>query len=127
VASSADPVRKATVALLEGNPRLFWGHVIKLLIERGWRPPPPDERIVDDLLAAMDTFGVKQANMLGLTPAQVRVMELVAIGKSNGEVAEALGVSEQTVKFHLTNIYKALGVTSRTEAAIAFVGESHAA
>ena len=40
----------------------------------------------------------------------------VAEGRSNKDVARALWVTEQTVKFHLSNIYRKLGVSNRTEA-----------
>jgi DNA-binding NarL/FixJ family response regulator len=51
-----------------------------------------------------------------LTARELEVLRLVAEGRTNGRVAVALGVSEQTVKFHLCNIYRKLGVGNRTEA-----------
>ena len=42
----------------------------------------------------------------------------MASGKSNREIAELLGLSEGTVKVHMTGIYKALGVSSRTQAMV---------
>jgi DNA-binding NarL/FixJ family response regulator len=53
----------------------------------------------------------------GLTPAELRVATLVAEGKTNGEVASALFLTERTVASHLTHIYAKLGVRSRTELA----------
>jgi DNA-binding NarL/FixJ family response regulator len=41
----------------------------------------------------------------------------LARGLSNDAIGKELWVAEQTVKFHLTNIYRKLGVTNRTEAA----------
>jgi DNA-binding NarL/FixJ family response regulator len=52
----------------------------------------------------------------GLTKREQEILKLVAEGRSNGEVARKLWVTEQTVKFHLSNIYRKLGVTNRTEA-----------
>ena len=51
-----------------------------------------------------------------LTVRELEVLRLVAEGRTNGRVAQALSVSEQTVKFHLCNIYRKLGVGTRTEA-----------
>ena len=45
------------------------------------------------------------------------VLEAVARGLSNREIGRELWISEQTVKFHLRNLYRKLGVSSRTEAA----------
>jgi DNA-binding CsgD family transcriptional regulator len=53
----------------------------------------------------------------GLTPAERRVADLVAEGKTNREVAAALFLGERTVASHLTHIYAKLGVRSRTELA----------
>jgi DNA-binding NarL/FixJ family response regulator len=51
-----------------------------------------------------------------LTKREQEILKLVSEGRSNGEVARQLWVTEQTVKFHLSNIYRKLGVTNRTEA-----------
>ncbi len=53
----------------------------------------------------------------GLTPAEQRVAELVAEGRTNREVAATLVLGERTVETHLTHIYKKLGIRSRTELA----------
>jgi DNA-binding NarL/FixJ family response regulator len=51
-----------------------------------------------------------------LTAREVEILRLVAEGYSNRRLAELLSVSEPTVKFHLTNVYRKLGVGNRTEA-----------
>ena len=51
-----------------------------------------------------------------LTPREIDVLELVAEGLSNKAVAARLGISDQTVKFHLTSISGKLGATNRTDA-----------
>ena len=52
-----------------------------------------------------------------LSERETAVLEAVARGLSNREIGRELWISEQTVKFHLRNVYRKLGVTSRTEAA----------
>ena len=52
-----------------------------------------------------------------LTDREIETLRLVARGLSNGEVAGSLWVTEQTVKFHLSNIFRKLGVSNRTQAA----------
>jgi DNA-binding NarL/FixJ family response regulator len=51
-----------------------------------------------------------------LTRRELEILGLVAQGHANAELARKLWVTEQTVKFHLSNIYRKLGVTNRTEA-----------
>lgn len=53
----------------------------------------------------------------GLTPREAEVLALVASGKTNNEVATALGISRKTVARHLSNIFTKIDVSSRTEAA----------
>ena len=58
------------------------------------------------------------AERYGLTSAQNRVAELLATGGSNREIAAKLGLTEGTVKVHMTAIYRALGVSSRSQALV---------
>jgi DNA-binding NarL/FixJ family response regulator len=51
-----------------------------------------------------------------LTARELEILRLMAGGSSNGRIAAQLWVTEQTVKFHLSNIYRKLGVANRTEA-----------
>ena len=51
-----------------------------------------------------------------LSNRETEILELIAKGLSNGEVAEALGISRSTVRTHLEHIYQKLDVTNRTEA-----------
>jgi DNA-binding NarL/FixJ family response regulator len=51
-----------------------------------------------------------------LTPRQTRILQLVAAGSSDRDVARALGLSVRTVHTHLQHMYRTLGVSSRTEA-----------
>jgi DNA-binding NarL/FixJ family response regulator len=53
---------------------------------------------------------------VGLTRREVEILGLVAQGYSNAVMARMLWVTEQTVKFHLSNIYRKLDVANRTEA-----------
>jgi DNA-binding NarL/FixJ family response regulator len=51
-----------------------------------------------------------------LTPREREVLELLAGGLRNKEIAARLGTSEKTVQFHVANLYGKLGVSSRAEA-----------
>ena len=51
-----------------------------------------------------------------LTARELEILQLVAAGSTNGEIARRLWVTEQTVKFHLSNIYRKLEVGNRTQA-----------
>ena len=61
--------------------------------------------------------GERAAKDAGLTERELGIIRAVARGLSNEAISKELWVAEQTVKFHLTNIYRKLGVTNRTEAA----------
>ena len=67
--------------------------------------------------ARVDSPPAEQAKHLSLlTNRELEILQLVAEGYSNAQLARRLWVTEQTVKFHLSNIYRKLGVSNRTEA-----------
>ena len=51
-----------------------------------------------------------------LTARELEILRLVSDGSTNAELARRLWVTEKTIKFHLSNIYRKLGVSNRTEA-----------
>jgi DNA-binding NarL/FixJ family response regulator len=57
-----------------------------------------------------------EADAMGLTRRELEIVSLLTRGLSNQELARMLWVTEQTVKFHLSNIYRKLDVRNRTEA-----------
>jgi DNA-binding NarL/FixJ family response regulator len=67
-------------------------------------------------VATRSTRDAAQDNGPGLTRRELEILQLVAEGHSNAQLARMLWVTEQTVKFHLSNVYRKLGVANRTEA-----------
>ena len=65
----------------------------------------PETRVAEDA-----------AKAAGLTERETSILKALARGLSNDAIGKELWVAEQTVKFHLTNIYRKLGVSNRTEA-----------
>ena len=66
-----------------------------------------------DLSEALD--GAKSADH-GLSPREMEVLVLAAMGLTNKEIAYRLGISERTVQFHMNSIFNKTGTNSRTEA-----------
>ena len=62
----------------------------------------------------------RHGEVANLTAREVEILKKVAEGQSNADIAESLYVTEQTVKFHLSNVYRKLGVANRTQAARRF-------
>ncbi|MCF8178372.1 MAG: response regulator transcription factor [Sulfuritalea sp.] len=79
---------------------------------------PPKLR---ELTSRSDTAhgeGKTLAQRFGLTAAQVRVLNLLSEGRSNRQIGELLGLTEGTVKIHVSAIMKAMGASNRSEAAL---------
>jgi DNA-binding CsgD family transcriptional regulator len=76
--------------------------------------------------AELSLIGGRAPAKDALTPAERRVAELVAEGRTNREVAAALVVSEHTVESHLRRVYRKLGVRSRAELARRFAEPARA-
>jgi DNA-binding NarL/FixJ family response regulator len=69
-------------------------------------------------LAELDQGGSRGATASGeLTPREREILALVAVGRTNGEVAKQLFISTKTVSVHVSNILAKLGASGRTEAA----------
>jgi len=66
--------------------------------------------------AAFDDEGDERFTEEPLTPREVQVLELLAEGLPNKAIAERLGISDQTVKFHVSSISGKLGAANRTDA-----------
>ena len=60
---------------------------------------------------------IESSEISDLTRREREILKLVAEGHSNAKLAKMLWVTEQTVKFHLSNVYRKLDVSNRTEAA----------
>jgi DNA-binding CsgD family transcriptional regulator len=88
------------------------------------RPPfgPEELEIREGLGRALGTIDVPvdvvlSAAQLGLTAAQAELLAYLVLGLSNAEIADASGLSEATVRYRLTRLYRALSVRGRREAA----------
>ena len=70
------------------------------------------------VLAARGRVATEEGNVgvEPLTPREQQVLELLAEGLANKAIAARLGISDQTVKFHVASISAKLGATNRTEA-----------
>ena len=79
-----------------------------------------EKRTVDAVLEAAGAapLGVRQGHPAGLTDREVEVLRLVAQGRTNREIAEALVVTEKTAGHHVEHIYAKAGVSTRVGAAL---------
>ena len=75
------------------------------------------EETVYTAIGLSEDTATTAAQAAGLTARELAILTALAQGKSNAAIAKELWVAPQTVKFHLTNIYRKLGVANRTEAA----------
>jgi len=90
------------------------GAISRILSGGVWTPPDVDLSAGSDAETA-----ALMARMATLTPQQVRVLMMLSEGLLNKQIAYQLGVSEATVKAHVSAILQKLGVESRTQAVIA--------
>jgi len=65
-----------------------------------------------------DDFDIDGSLLVSLSPREMEILQFIARGKSNKEIAHELGISRQTVKNHMTSILRKLAVNDRTQAAI---------
>lgn len=82
--------------------------IAAILAGDNWAPDLPEIEDGDDLATRVSS----------LTPSQLRILEGLKAGRLNKQIAFDLGVSEATIKAHLTSVFRKLGVHNRTQAVI---------
>lgn len=90
-----------------------FANAVKLVIDGGTYVPPS---LLDGTIA--NNFGSRNSGVKMLTARQSQVLDLIAQGKSNKQIAYDMGVSESTVKLHINALLRSLHVTNRTQAVI---------
>jgi len=103
----------------------IYGGLVALLfastgIWLGLKLTKPKETVIvkEVLLPAPDSFTLNEGKLreLGITPRELEILELIAAGLSNREIAEKLFVSENTVKTHSSRLFDKLSAKRRTQA-----------
>lgn len=79
---------------------------------------PPERAAQVTQLKASHEDRALAARLKGLTPQQFRVLQLIAEGKLNKQIADRLAITERTVKAHVSAIFERLGVRNRTQAGV---------
>ncbi len=93
---------------------------LNLVFSGGIYVPPGALNVGSDITPRRRAFdAADRSTSFGLTQRQREVLECLRAGKSNKQIAYELGLSEGTVKIHVTAIFKSLGVKNRTQAVIA--------
>lgn len=80
---------------------------------------PKEKLVIKEVpVAAAESFSVNETRLreLGITPRELEILELIARGMSNREIAENLFVSENTVKTHSSRLFEKLSARRRTQA-----------
>lgn len=80
--------------------------------------------IADDLAQAVRQVETPATRKYGLTARELEIVAAIVAGASNRDIADRLGISLQTVKHHLTNIFDKTGASSRLELALLALRQS---
>jgi two-component system NarL family response regulator len=75
-------------------------------------------KLIEDFRSVPELPEVDDGELYALSDREQEILELIARGLRNKEIASRLAIAEKTVKNHVSNILKALQVNSRTEAAM---------
>ncbi len=83
-----------------------------------WLEGRPVHNLVQVLHDLTAQTALPERKTFGLTPRELEVVGLITEGSTNKYIAQTFGISEETVKRHLTNIFNKLGVGNRLELAL---------
>ena len=76
----------------------------------------PVEQVIDEVLSGEEPTPSQPVSTHGLSPRELEVLRLIAAGKSNRQIADALFLSPRTIERHIANIYLKIEVHSKAEA-----------
>lgn len=82
---------------------------------------PMSREIARKVIASFQKRGRTATEVADLSPREREILELLAGGFANKEIAARIGLTERTVRWHLLHVYHKLHVHSRTEAALKFL------
>ncbi|MBL8472134.1 MAG: response regulator transcription factor [Rhodocyclaceae bacterium] len=88
---------------------------VRVVMSGGLYSPNAEPRQRVPLVRTRTPRAQSAESLYGLRPAQVRVLEFLAKGKTNREIGELLGLTEGTVKVHVSAIFRALKVSTRAQ------------
>ena len=80
--------------------------------------PAITRRLIEDYVARPRAHLARRGELVELTDRELEMLELLARGLSNAELAAAIHLSEATVKTHLSSMFAKLGIKSRTQAVV---------
>ncbi len=133
----ASEARAPSMVVLADHPPISWTRGV---LRSGVRAVLPRDAIGEEIVAAVEaaaaglvvldpndfvslvpatpnrSSGAAAAAQQSLTPCEIEVLQMLAEGLGNKEIAWRLGISEHTVKFHVNSIFTKLDASSRTEA-----------
>ena len=106
--------------VLDGGPEVatVLGRLVARAESGSWpgTGPPIAAGVLAELLAQAAVEAPGSGRAADLNARELAVLRMLDVGRSNQQIAHALGVTVNTVKWYLKNIYAKLGATSRAEA-----------
>ena len=113
------PVRVLMLTTFDIDDYVYEALSLGASLSRNPLAPTITRRLIADVTRRRNTVRTPAAPALtSLTPREREVLELVAKGLSNTEIAEALFVAEQTVKTHVSKVFSKLGLRDRAQAVV---------
>ena len=105
----------ASEYLLKGSSR---EEILRAIRSAAAGQPPAQDTRLGSVADAMQSKAVIEDDDIQLTQRETQVLRHIALGLSNREIANSLQISVETVKEHVQNILRKLGVSDRTQAAV---------